>query len=99
MKLRSFRNDKRGIIIAGIIAITFIILSSIVWLVGALIVNRFFDALLPTMLLCDPQVLIVNQNAVNAYGISIIPVDVCFLIWWAVSAQKKEVVEEDVSPY
>jgi len=88
--------SKRGIVLAGVVAITFIFLSSIIWLVGALIVNRTFDALVPYMDE-DPRVLILNQNAVNAYGVSIVIVDVLLLVWWGLSAQKVESQESQGS--
>lgn len=99
MTRRSFRSNKRGIVLAGVIAIIFIVLSSIVWLVGALIVNRTFDGLASTFAECDPRVLTLSQNAVNAYAVSIVVVDVLLLVWWGLSAQKKEVVDEPAGYY
>lgn len=99
MNLRKFRDDKRGIVLAGIIAISFIILSSIIWLAGALAVNMTFDELSPIIAECDPHVAITAQNAVNAYGVSIVVIDVLLLIWWALVAQKREVVDEPAGFY
>lgn len=99
MKLSTIRKDNRGILLAGAIAISFIIMSSIIWLAGALIVNRTFDAFQPWFAISDPRALITAQNAVNAYGVSIIIVDLLFLLWWGLSAQKKESVESSAMPY
>lgn len=87
---QSFLRDDSGIIFVGVVAITFIILSSIVWLACALFVNRTFDALLPILLTCDPRALATSQTAVNAFGVSIVVTDVLFLVWWGLSAQKVE---------
>jgi len=99
MKRRNFRNNKRGIVLVGVIAIVFIVLSSIVWLVGAMIVNRTFDGLLPTLEECDPRVLSLSQKVLNAYAVSIVVIDVLFLVWWGLNAQKKEVVDEPAGYY
>jgi hypothetical protein len=97
-KLRSFRNDKRAIILPAVIAITFIILSSIIWLAGALIVNRTFDQLQGIIAECDPRVLSISQNALNAYAVSIVVVDGLLLVWWGLSSQKVE-SQESPAPY
>jgi hypothetical protein len=99
MKLRNFKKDNKGILLVGAIAITFIFLSSIVWLAGAIVVNRTFDAFQPWFAISDPRALVLAQNAVNAYGVSIVITDVCFLIWWGLSAQKKESQESPMMPY
>ena len=52
------------------LAIAFIISSSLIWLVGALIVNQTFDALTPYFF-GDPRV-VGAQNAVNVYGVVIV---------------------------
>jgi hypothetical protein len=90
---RSWIHDTHAIILPAIIAITFIFLSSIIWLIGALIVNRTFDSLLPYIMQCDPRVLAISQSALNAYAVVIVIVDVGLLVWWGLSAQKKESVE------
>ena len=87
--LKQFKAHCQGIILVGIIAITFIILSSIIWLVLALVVNRVFDGLMPIYLTCDPRALATGTNALNAFGVSIVVVDIMFLVWWGLSAQKK----------
>jgi hypothetical protein len=92
-QLRRFHRDRSGIVYQGVIAVSFIFLSSIIWLVGALIVNKTFDAFIPWFAISDPRALIVGQTAVNAYGVSIVVTDVCFLVWWFLSAQKVESVE------
>jgi hypothetical protein len=97
--MRNFRSNKRGIVLAGVIAIIFIVLSSIVWLCGALIVNRTFDGLAGIIAECDPRVLALSQGVLNAYAVSIIVVDVLLLVWWGLSAQKKEVVDEPAGYY
>jgi len=88
--LQRFMGDRSGIIFAGVVAITFIVLSSIVWLACALIVNRTFDGFLPILLECDPRALATSQMALNAFGVSIVVVDVMFLVWWGLSSQKVE---------
>ncbi len=94
-KLRSIIDDEHGILMVGILAVTFIISSSIIWLVGALIVNSTFDALVPYFPVSDPRALATAQNAVAAYGVVIVVVDVLLLVWWGVSAQR---VESQESP-
>ena len=64
-------------------------------MIGALIVNRTFDALAPYFAVGDPRALIAAQNAVNAYGVSIVVIDILFLVWWGISAQR---VESEESP-
>jgi hypothetical protein len=98
-KLWLFRKNREGIILAGVIAISFIFFSSIVWLVGALVVNRTVDAFLPMLNQCDPRALAVSQNWVNAYGVSIVIIDVLFLVWWGLSSSKKESQEQSDIPF
>jgi succinate dehydrogenase/fumarate reductase cytochrome b subunit len=83
-------HDDSGIIFVGVVAITFIVLSSITWLACALVVNRVFDGFLPILLTCDPRALATSQSALNAFGVSIVITDVMFLVWWGLSAQKVE---------
>lgn len=90
-----FRNDESGIIMEGIIAIVFIVFSSLIWLVGALVVNQTFDALTPFFALGDPRAFVTAQNAVNIYGVVIVVVDSLLLVWWGISAQR---VESEESP-
>jgi hypothetical protein len=99
MTKRFLRKDSNGILLVGIICISFIIMSSLIWLAGALIVSRTFDAFMPWFAVCDPRAQATAQQALNAYGISIIVVDVCFLIYWGVSAQKNESVEGPAFTY
>jgi hypothetical protein len=87
---QNFLSDRRGIVTAGIVAICFIFLSSILWLVGALIVNRTFDAFLPLFNDSDPRALLTGQHAVNAFGVSIVVIDVLLLVWWGLNAQRVE---------
>jgi hypothetical protein len=94
-KLKRFVGDRRGIVAVGVLAIVFIISSSLVWLVGALIVNRTFDALTPYFSGADPRGLLAASNAVNVYGVVIVVVDVLLLVWWGISAQR---VESEESP-
>lgn len=90
MMKRNFRKNSEGILLAGAIAITFIILSSMVWLAGAVIVNKTFDAFQPWFAISDPRALALAQSAVNAYGVSIVIVDCLLLLWWGLSSQKSE---------
>jgi type VI protein secretion system component VasK len=94
-RLRDFRNDKRGILLVGIVTMAFIVMSSLIWLVGALVVNRVFDAFTPLLNAGDPRALIAAQNAVNAYGVSIVVIDILLLVYWAISAQR---IESEESP-
>lgn len=93
--LRDFRSNQSGIVVVGVIAIVFIVFSSLIWLVGALIVNRTFDALAPYFAVGDPRALVTAQNAVNTYGVMIVVVDILLLVWWGISAQR---VESEESP-
>lgn len=99
MKISHFMKDTQGILLAGAIAITFIFLSSLIWILGALIVNKTFDAFQPWFAISDPRALVVAQNAITAYGVSIIPVDGALMLWWFLSAQKKESQESPSYPY
>lgn len=94
--LKRFLRNKRAIILPGIIAIIWIILSSITWLAGAVIVSRTYDQLQGTIEECNPMVAVISNNALNAYGISIIVLDILFIVWWALSAQR---VESQEVPY
>jgi hypothetical protein len=99
IQLQKFTKEKNGILLAGAIAITFIFLSSLIWLIGAVIVNKTFDAFQPWFAQADPRALVLSQNAVNAYGIAIIPVDILLLVWWGLSAQKKDSQDSPMTPY
>jgi hypothetical protein len=90
MSKKSLLKDDSGIIFEEVIAITFIVLSSIVWLCCALFVNRVFDAFIPILVTCDPRALATSQTAVNAFGVSIVIIDALLLVWWALSAQRVE---------
>lgn len=94
-KLCDLAKENSGIVAVGMLAIAFIISSSLIWLVGALIVNQTFDALTPYFPLGDPRGLLAAQNAVNVYGVVIVVVDVLLLVWWGISAQR---VESEESP-
>ena len=89
-KLSQFINDTSGIIFEGVIAVSFIIMSSMVWLCGEVIVSRVFDGFLPILNLCDPRGLAMVQMYLNAYGVSIVIVDVLFIVWWGLAAGKSE---------
>lgn len=96
---KKLRQNNQGIVLAGIIAITFIVLSSMIWVVGAIIVSRFNDGFLPFMTsLGDPRVTTVASMAMTAYGWAIVPVDVGLIVWWALSASKKESQEYNDIP-
>lgn len=90
--IKRLLRDESGIIFEGVIAIGFIVLSSITWLVCAMVVNRVFDAFLPIFMLpeMDPRALAVSQTALNAFAVSIVIVDILLLVWWGLSAQKVE---------
>ena len=64
---------------------------------GALAVNRIADAVLPLVGGNSVSALNLIQNARNAYIVAIVLADVCLLIYWGVSAQRKE-RQESPSP-
>jgi hypothetical protein len=97
--IRKLRANKNGILLVGIICIVFIVLSSIIWLVGALILNRVFDAFGPWFAITDPRTLAVSQSALNAYGISTIITDIAFISYWAISTQRQESEEYPAGMY
>lgn len=94
--LKQFRNDKSGIVLVGLICITFIMCSSLIGLVGALAVNKVADALTP-FVSDNTEALNVVTNARNSYIIGVVLVDLSLLGYWAVSAQRKESVESPPS--
>lgn len=94
MKLRSFKNNKSAMVLPAIIAIVFIFFSSMIWLMGALIISLTHDNLASIIAVCDPRVGGVASNVLNAYGVCIIVVDVLLVVWWGLSAQRKESQEE-----
>jgi hypothetical protein len=98
-QLRRFRNNRNGIILVGVVAICFIVLSSIVWLAGLLIVNKTFDAFGPWFAVSDPRALVVANQALTAYSVSIVVTDVMFLIWWGLASQKRESEESPGMTY
>ena len=87
--MQSFLHDKSGIVLVSIVAITFIITSSIIGLVGALAVNQVADALTPYMG-SDVRATNLVLTCRNAYIVSIVLADIMLIIWWAVSAQRRE---------
>jgi hypothetical protein len=91
--------NRSGMIVSGIIAIVFIFLSSLIWLMGALVLNKTFDAFGPWFAISDPRALIVSQQAMTAYAISIVIVDVLLLVWWGLSSQKRESQESPGQTY
>jgi hypothetical protein len=97
-KLGDFFRNQQGIIIQGVIAVSFIIMSSIVWLCGLLITNRVFDALAPWFAISDPRALILAQTCLNAYAVSILITDGCLIVWWYLSAFKVESIESSSIP-
>ena len=96
---RNFVENQQGILLPLAIAISFTIMSSIVWLAGALIVNRTFDAFQPWFAISDPRALILAQTCLNAYSVSILITDGCLIAWWYLSAFKIESQESAAMPY
>jgi hypothetical protein len=92
-------HSKSGMIVSGIIAIVFIFLSSLIWLVGALILNKTFDAFMPWFAISNPRAYIVSQQAMTAYAISIVITDILLLVWWGLSSQKRESQESPGQTY
>jgi hypothetical protein len=97
--IQNWKTNKEGIVKEGIIAISFIVMSSIIWLVGQLIVSKTFDAFMPWFAITDPRVLITANAAMTGYSISIIIVDILFLVWWGLSTQKHESFEEPMGRF
>ena len=87
--MRNLIHDTSGIILVSVVAITFIITSSIIGLVGALCVNQVADALTPYMG-SDVRAINLVETCRNAYIVSIVLADIMLIIWWAVSAQRRE---------
>ena len=94
--LRNFRDNRSGIVLIGLICIVFIVTSSLIGLVGALAVNRIADALSP-FTSGDIRATALVETARNAYILSIVLVDITLLVYWAVSAQRKESQEQPAS--
>ena len=92
--MRNLIHDTSGIILVSVVAITFIITSSIIGLVGALAVNQVADALTPYMG-SDVRATNLVLTCRNAYIVSIVLADIMLIIWWAVNAQR---VERQESP-
>lgn len=93
-KLKEFKNNKQGFVITSIVVISFLVLSCIIWAVGALVIMRFYDGIEPLIATLDPQVEITSQAALTAYSGCIVVVIVCFLVYWGISTQKKESYEQ-----
>ena len=92
--MRNLMHENSGIILVSLVAITFIITSSIIGLVGALCVNQIADALTP-YLGSDVRATNLVLTCRNAYIVSIVLADIMLIIWWAVNAQR---VERQESP-
>ena len=93
MKLQNFIKDRHGMIFQGVIFIAFFFLSAITWLAGVVIIGKVFVGFQPLLAICDPRAMILAQNALNAYGVSIVITDICLICWYLVSAGKVESVE------
>ena len=87
--LIDFKNDKQGMVLEVLLTIVFIVATSIIGLIGALITNEVADALRPLIAGNTPALGVV-QSALTAYIVGIVFCDICLLIWCEVSAQKKE---------
>jgi branched-subunit amino acid ABC-type transport system permease component len=89
--------DKRGILMEGMIAIVFIIASSLTWLVGALILNQYLDSVAPYT---DkfPQASVLSMNVRNSFGIVIVVVDGLLLFWWGLQSFRRERQEYESPP-
>jgi hypothetical protein len=96
--LRNLKEDKSGILLEGLITIVFVISSSIIGLVGALAVNRIADALTP-FISNNVQALALVQNCRNAYIVGVVLVDISLIVYWGVSAQRKERQESPMPVY
>lgn len=96
---KKFMQNRKGIVFEGIIAISFIFFSSIIWLIGALVVNQVFDALMPWFDICDPRALAAAQTNLTAYGVSVVIVDALFIVWWGLSVFKSGSRESPAGEY
>lgn len=93
-KIKELIKDSKGIILEGVIAISFIFFSSLIWLIGEIVIHRTYDAMVPTFFdQIDPRGLALVDNYINAYAVSIIIVDALLLLWWGLSTQKHETQE------
>jgi hypothetical protein len=88
--LRDFQNNKEGFATVVAVTIVFVICSSLIWLVGALIVNKVFDGLSPMFAVADPRALITAQTALNMYAVMIVVVDGLLILWCFISAGRVE---------
>lgn len=91
-----FKKDKHGIVLVALIVIVMITSANILGIIGALMVNRVADALTPFLGGSNTQALTVVTNARNAYIVGIVLVDICLIIYLAVSAQRKESQETPI---
>ena len=84
-----FRNDRRAILLEGLLAVAFIGASSIIGVIGALMINRIADAVQP-FIADNVDALGVVESARNTYIIGVVLTDIALLVYWGVSAQRKE---------
>jgi len=94
----SLIEDKRGILMQGIIAVVFITASTLLWLICALILNRVADSM-SAYTSADPHVALISANTVNTFGVVIVVVDGLLILWWGLSAFRKERQEIPSSTY
>ena len=100
--LRDFKDNKQGIVLVSLIVIVFITVTSIIGLVGALAVNKIADDVVAMNIpgfSNNIQALNLVQTARNAYIIAVVLTDVMLLVYWAVSAQRKESQEQPAGVY
>ena len=95
--MRNFRRNQTGLVLVSIVAITLVFALAIIGLVGMLSANRIADAITPYM---GPDVRATNliQECRNALAVSVVLSIVMVLVWWAVSAQRRE-SQENAMPY
>ena len=86
---RNFKRNTEGLVLVSIIAIVFLFCINIIGLVGALTVNQIADAVTPDVG-SDVRAYDLVQNCRNVYIVTVVLADVLMLVWWAVSAQRKE---------
>jgi hypothetical protein len=98
MNHKNLLTDKKGFVLVSAIAITFIFVTSIVGLVGALSINRIADAVQP-YLGSDVRAINLVEQCRNAYIVSVVLADVMLIIWWGVSAQRRESQESPRAYY
>jgi uncharacterized BrkB/YihY/UPF0761 family membrane protein len=95
---RDFRRNQKALVLVSIVAIVLVFAIAIIGLVGMLSANKIADAILPYMG-SDIRASNLVQECRNALAISVVLSIVMVLIWWGVSAQRRESQEAPLPYY